>query len=392
MIYNQLTNDCEFYIVKIQKILLTKLKLSVNLKSRKFSTHFKRVLTMESGNMTLVERKLKILQAIINDFISTAQPIGSRTIAKKYDLGISSATIRNEMSDLEELGYLVQPHTSAGRIPSDLGYRLYVDSLMKKYELENRQKKIIKDLLLSQIVEIDDVIKNTSRILSQITKLTSISLSPQFKSSRLKNIKLVQVDNDKVLLVLVSNTGIVKNAILRINNVSQGVLNKVSNLLQDKLSGKTIADLDDKIKDKIKNELIDYSSTIDTILLKLDNCLVDMNESEIYLEGITNIFNLPEYTDINKAKKFISIMEKKDLMYEILKNDKSDNICIRIGNENEIDDIKDCSIVTATYRLNGKIIGKIGVIGPTRMDYSRITAVLEYLTNILSNNVEDILP
>ncbi|SHJ79129.1 heat-inducible transcriptional repressor HrcA [Paramaledivibacter caminithermalis] len=342
--------------------------------------------------MTLVERKLKILQAIINDFISTAQPIGSRTIAKKYDLGISSATIRNEMSDLEELGYLVQPHTSAGRIPSDLGYRLYVDSLMKKYELENRQKKIIKDLLLSQIVEIDDVIKNTSRILSQITKLTSISLSPQFKSSRLKNIKLVQVDNDKVLLVLVSNTGIVKNAILRINNVSQGVLNKVSNLLQDKLSGKTIADLDDKIKDKIKNELIDYSSTIDTILLKLDNCLVDMNESEIYLEGITNIFNLPEYTDINKAKKFISIMEKKDLMYEILKNDKSDNICIRIGNENEIDDIKDCSIVTATYRLNGKIIGKIGVIGPTRMDYSRITAVLEYLTNILSNNVEDILP
>jgi heat-inducible transcriptional repressor len=347
---------------------------------------------MESGNMTLVERKLKILQAIINDFISTAQPIGSRTIAKKYDLGISSATIRNEMSDLEELGYLVQPHTSAGRIPSDLGYRLYVDSLMKKYELENRQKKIIKDLLLSQIVEIDDVIKNTSRILSQITKLTSISLSPQFKSSRLKNIKLVQVDNDKVLLVLVSNTGIVKNAILRINNVSQGVLNKVSNLLQDKLSGKTIADLDDKIKDKIKNELIDYSSTIDTILLKLDNCLVDMNESEIYLEGITNIFNLPEYTDINKAKKFISIMEKKDLMYEILKNDKSDNICIRIGNENEIDDIKDCSIVTATYRLNGKIIGKIGVIGPTRMDYSRITAVLEYLTNILSNNVEDILP
>lgn len=342
--------------------------------------------------MTLVERKLKILQAIINDFISTAQPVGSRTLAKKYDLGISSATIRNEMSDLEELGYLVSPHTSAGRIPSDLGYRLYVDSLMRKYELENKQKKVIRDLLLNKIVEIDDVIKNTSKILSQITNLTSMSLSPQFKSSKLKNIKLVQVDNNKVLLILVSNTGIIKNSILRMSNISQNVLNKVSNILQDKLSGKTICDLDEEIKDKIKSELIDYSSTIDTVIPKLRNCLMDIDESQIYLDGITNIFNLPEYTDINKAKKFISAIEKKDLMYELLRNDTCDDIGIKIGNENEIDEVKDCSIITATYRLNGKIIGKVGVIGPTRMDYSRVVAVLRYLTNILSNDIDDILP
>jgi heat-inducible transcriptional repressor len=351
-----------------------------------------RVLTMESGNMTLVERKLKILQAIINDFISTAQPVGSRTIAKKYDLGISSATIRNEMSDLEDLGYLLSPHTSAGRIPSDLAYRLYVDSLMRKYELENRQKKIIKELLLNQIVEIDDVIKNTSKILSQITNLTSMSLSPQFKSSKLKNIKLVQVDSDKVLLILVSSTGIIKNSILRINGISQNILNTVSNILQDKLSGKTISDVDDEITEKIKSELIDYSAAIDEIIPKLHDCLMDMDESEIYLDGITNIFNLPEYTDINKAKKFLSAIEKKDLMYELLRNDTCDDIGIRIGNENEIDEMKDCSIITATYRLNGKTIGKVGVIGPTRMDYSRVVAVLKYLTNILSKNIDDILP
>lgn len=340
--------------------------------------------------MTLVDRKLKILQAIINDFISTAQPVGSRTIAKKYDLGISSATIRNEMADLEELGYLVQPHTSAGRIPSDLAYRLYVDSLMSKYELKNNQKKIVSDLLLQKIVEIDDVIKNTSKILSQITSLTTLSLSPQFKKSKIKNIKLVQVDSDKVLLILVSNSGIVKNVILRISNVSQDVLNRISNLLQEKLRGQTITKLDDEIVEAIKSELIEYSSSIDSIVPKLWSTFSDLDDSNVYLDGITNIFSLPEYTDISKAKKFISIIEKKDLMYELLRNDKNDDICIKIGCENEIEEIKDCSIVTATYRLNGRVIGKVGVIGPTRMDYSKVVAAIKYITKTVSNNFEEL--
>ncbi len=340
--------------------------------------------------MTLVERKLKILQAIINDFINTAQPVGSRTIAKKYDLGVSSATIRNEMADLEELGYLVQPHTSAGRIPSDLAYRLYVDSLMNKYELKNNQKKIISELLVQKMVEIDDVIKNTSRILSQITNLTTLSLSPQFKRSKIKNIKLVQVDNDKVLLILVSNSGIIKNVILRISNVSQEVLNKISNLLQEKLRGQTIMKLDDDIINSIKSELIECESFIEPLIPKLWNTFSDLDDSNVYLDGITNIFSLPEYTDINKAKKFISIIEKKDLMYELLRNDKTDGICIRIGCENEIEEIKDCSIITTTYRLNGRIIGKVGVIGPTRMDYSKVVAAIKYITKTVSNNFEEI--
>ncbi|SHJ81221.1 heat-inducible transcription repressor HrcA [Caminicella sporogenes DSM 14501] len=340
---------------------------------------------MESGNMTLVDRKLKILQAIIDDFITTAQPVGSRTIAKKYNLGISSATIRNEMSDLEELGYLVQPHTSAGRIPSDLGYRLYVDVLMKHYELAAKQKLIIKQLLLDEINKIEDLVQQASKVLSHITNLTSLSLSPQFRKSKLKNIKLVKVDSDKVLLILVSNTGIVKNVLLRIKEASQDVLDRISNLLQHQLKGFSIDELSDDVILNLKNEIVEYGNTIESLVLTLKNTLKEIDDREIYLDGLAHIFNLPEYTDINKAKQFISTIEKKDLLYEALKDNYEEDITIKIGRENNLEEIKDCSLITATYKLNGKVIGKIGVIGPTRMNYARIIPVMEYITKILTD-------
>ncbi|RKD28043.1 heat-inducible transcription repressor HrcA [Caminicella sporogenes] len=335
--------------------------------------------------MTLVDRKLKILQAIIDDFITTAQPVGSRTIAKKYNLGISSATIRNEMSDLEELGYLVQPHTSAGRIPSDLGYRLYVDVLMKHYELAAKQKLIIKQLLLDEINKIEDLVQQASKVLSHITNLTSLSLSPQFRKSKLKNIKLVKVDSDKVLLILVSNTGIVKNVLLRIKEASQDVLDRISNLLQHQLKGFSIDELSDDVILNLKNEIVEYGNTIESLVLTLKNTLKEIDDREIYLDGLAHIFNLPEYTDINKAKQFISTIEKKDLLYEALKDNYEEDITIKIGRENNLEEIKDCSLITATYKLNGKVIGKIGVIGPTRMNYARIIPVMEYITKILTD-------
>ncbi|WIF94810.1 heat-inducible transcriptional repressor HrcA [Caminicella sporogenes] len=335
--------------------------------------------------MTLVDRKLKILQAIIDDFITTAQPVGSRTIAKKYNLGISSATIRNEMSDLEELGYLVQPHTSAGRIPSDLGYRLYVDVLMKHYELAAKQKLIIKQLLLDEINKIEDLVQQASKVLSHITNLTSLSLSPQFRKSKLKNIKLVKVDSDKVLLILVSNTGIVKNVLLRINEASQDVLDRIGNLLQHQLKGFSIDELSDDVILNLKNEIVEYGNTIESLVLILKNTLKEIDDREIYLDGLAHIFNLPEYTDINKAKQFISTIEKKDLLYEALKDNYEEDITIKIGRENNLEEIKDCSLITATYKLNGKVIGKIGVIGPTRMNYARIVPVMEYITKILTD-------
>ncbi len=344
---------------------------------------------MESGYMSLMDRKLKILQAIIDDFINTAQPVGSRTLAKKYNLGISSATIRNEMSDLEEMGYLLQPHTSAGRIPSDQGYRLYVDSLMKQYRIETEQKKIIKALLVDKIVEIDDLIHQSSKVLSQLTKLTSISLSPQFNKSKLKNIKLVKVDEDKVLLVLVADSGMVKNVLLRINDISQNTLDQITSLFQIKLCGCTIDEINDEIVKHLKNEIIEYSSTIDKLIPILQNTLKEIDNREIYLEGITNIFNLPEYSDVNKVKEFLATIEKKELILDILDSYTDNGICIKIGSENKIEEMKDCSLITATYTLDGKIIGKIGVIGPTRIDYCKVVPVIEYITKTLNDIIKD---
>ncbi len=340
--------------------------------------------------MALVDRKLKILQAIIDDFINTAQPIGSRTLSKKYDLGISSATIRNEMSDLEEMGYLIQPHTSSGRIPSDLGYRLYVDTLMKQYKVETEQKRYIKEILIDKIVEIDNLIEQASKVLSQLTNLTSVSLSPKFNKSRLKNIKLVKIDDDKVLLVLVSDSGIVKNVLLRINDISQGVLDHISNLFQTKLKNFTIEDLSEEIVKHLKMEIIEYSSTIETLIPVLRNTLKEIDSREIYLEGITNILNLPEYSDVNKAREFLSNIEKKDLIYEILGSYTNDGLCIKIGSENELQEIKDCTLITATYTLHGKIIGKIGLIGPTRIQYPKIVPVMKYITKTLDDIMNDI--
>lgn len=340
--------------------------------------------------MDSMDRKLKILQAIIDDFINTAQPVGSRTIAKRYDLGVSSATIRNEMSDLEELGYLVQPHTSAGRIPSDLGYRLYVDNLMRQNDIGLKQKQLIRKLLINKMCEVEDLVQQSSKILSQITNLTSLSLSPQFKKSKLKNIKLVQIDNDKVLLVLVANNGIIKNTVLRMNNISQSVLNKISNILQDKLIGMTIEDISDEVIKGLKNEIYEYRTTIETLVPILKNTLEEIDDCDINFDGITNIFNLPEYADINRAKQFLSIIEKKELLYEALNDSKKEGIIIRIGHENHVDEIKDCSLITATYKLNGRVIGKIGVIGPTRMEYSRIVPVIEYMTNTITDVLKDI--
>jgi len=363
---------------------LTKIQLSVNLKSREFSTRRERVLTMGSGQMDLVERKLKILQAIITDFIDTAQPIGSRTIAKKYDLGISSATIRNEMADLEEMGYLVQPHTSAGRIPSDLGYRVYVDNLMQLYEIANKQKQIIRELLFNKIIEMDELLHQASLLLSQLTNLTSIGLSPQFKKSRIKNIKLIQIDEKKVLLVLVSNTGIVKNIILRSDGICQNTLDRISNLLQIELKNLTIEDINDEVINKLKKQIFEYEATIDRLIPVLKDTFREIEGVDLYCDGITNIFDLPEYTDVNKAKQFLSTIEKKDLMIKLLLNNRDDDICIKIGSENSLEEVKDCSIITATYKLNGKTIGSIGVIGPTRMDYSKVIPTIKCITNTLT--------
>ncbi|QXM06206.1 heat-inducible transcriptional repressor HrcA [Crassaminicella indica] len=339
--------------------------------------------------MELGERKLRILQAIIKDFISTAEPIGSRTLMKKYDLGVSAATIRNEMADLEEMGFLYQPHTSAGRIPSDKGYRLYVDSLMILDKLAQNQKQAIKKSFIESVGELEQIITTTSKILSQMTKLTSIVLSPQFEQSKLKSVQLVPIDEKSILLVIVSESGIVKNAILRINeDYTFDNLGMISKILNSKLKGLTIRDIDIHAVEEIKTEMRIFHSLIDAIIPVLLSTLEEMVNVQLYLDGITNIFHLPEYHNIERARNFIEMLDQKKQIMELLMNSK-DGLDITIGKENKHEEMKDCSIVTATYKVKGFIVGKIGVIGPTRMNYEHIISVVDYVTKNLTELLND---
>lgn len=336
--------------------------------------------------MELDERKLKILQAVIHNYITNAEPVGSRTISKKYNLGVSSATIRNEMSDLEELGYLVQPHTSAGRVPSDKAYRLYVDCLMKERYLTNEEREMIRKAILNEMGEIDTTIQNVAKILSQLTNYTSLVLAPQVKQSKLKHIQLVPINENKVLVVIVNDTDIVRNVIFRVDKeIPYAQLNKISNLLTDKLKGHRIGEISCELKDSLVNEMYDLRDTIrsaiDTIAPIISQSLEKEKEVNLYANGVTNIFNFPEYNDITKARAFLSFLENKESVIDMMLRTGQHDLEISIGSENIYKEVKNCSLITATYKINGKTVGKIGVIGPTRMDYSKVIAIVKSMAH-----------
>lgn len=338
----------------------------------------------------LDDRKLKVLYAIISSYITNGEPIGSRTISKKYNLGVSSATIRNEMSDLEELGYLNKPYTSAGRIPSDKAYRLYVDTLMKniRSDIDSREKAEIKNNLMKEVMEIDQLIQNSAKILSKITNYTSIAITPQINQSTLKHIQLIPIDNNEILIIIVNDSGIVRNTIFKMEeNISEEQLTAISNFLNSKLKGLTLDKVSKEIDTVMLKELYDFRNVVGNIIPIINQSLDEIEDVEIFADGMMNIFNFPEYKDIAKAKTLLSFIEDKDLMVGILLKDFYNDIEITIGDENSYDELKDCSLITATYKFDGNTVGKIGVIGPTRMDYiNAINAV-----NLLSLNISEIL-
>jgi heat-inducible transcriptional repressor len=336
--------------------------------------------------MKLDARKLKILQAIINDYIITAEPVGSRTVAKKYDLGVSSATIRNEMSDLEEMGYLEQPHTSAGRVPSDKGYRLYVDKLMKVRSLNDQEAEYIKELYKTKIMQLEQVIFNTAKVLSEITNYTSVALAPQLSKVTIRHIQLVPIDKEFALLVVVTSSGILKDTVIRVpDGIDGDFLNKVSNILNDKYRGKTFSEIDLKEVSKIKEVFARNQKFFNSLVDVLTHSLRAVQDKEVYLGGTANIFKLPEFQDIFKARSFLSLLEEKDLLYDVLASSQDDGVKVSIGAENPYDEFKECSIVTATYSLGDRVLGAIGIIGPTRMEYSRAVAVMDHMGKALSS-------
>ncbi len=337
--------------------------------------------------MDLSERQLRILQAIITDYVQNAEPVGSRSIAKKYDLGVSPATIRNEMSDLEDMGYLTHPHTSAGRVPSDKAYRLYVNNLMKKRNLTAKEKRDISNRLSASKNEFDATIKHAAELLSEITHLASFAMTPAINQDTLNFIKLIPVDERTVILMIVADSGNITNTTLRLNVPYElEGLEILSKTMTVNYKGHTIDDvLKSNIIENVGTDIEAMASLRSNVMPSFLKTLEDMLNVNLYMEGMTNIFNIPEYNSIDKAKAFLEMFNRKD---EFAKRmiERGDGVMITIGDENTSDQMKDCSLITASYHIDGKLVGKIGVIGPTRMKYDEVTSIMEYLTNNLSES------
>ncbi|MCI8489042.1 MAG: heat-inducible transcription repressor HrcA [Lachnospiraceae bacterium] len=328
----------------------------------------------------LDERKIKILDAIIRTYLETGEPVGSRTISKYTDLNLSSATIRNEMSDLEELGYIIQPHTSAGRIPSDMGYRFYVDHL-----LEDRDKEIsdMKEFVIEHTEKMEQVLKQVARMLAQNTNYATMISSPKYNANKVKFIQLSLVDEKQLLAVIVMESNVVKNKMIPLGEpLDNETLLKLNILLNSTLNGLSIPEINLGTISRMKEQAGSYSDIVGVVLDAVAET-ISQEELEIYTSGATNIFKYPELSDSQKASELIYTLEEKQqlkaLVSDSLSNENETGIQVYIGNESPIQTMKDCSVVTATYELGEGIKGTVGIIGPKRMDYERVMDSLKEL-------------
>lgn len=339
--------------------------------------------------MAIDERKIKILQAIINDYINTGEPVGSRTIAKKYDLGVGSATIRNEMADLEEMGYLEQPHASAGRIPSSKGYRLYVDKLMETPKLTMDEELRIKQYIINSAMhEVDAILKDACVLLSELTNLTCIVQTPSMKRSYIRSLQLIGIDTTNLIAVIVTDSGVIKNYRIKVNVVpSNSELSRINEALNNKLKNLTIEAINLEVINELKKELVGFDDLFNAMLPALYESLNNNAKADYVVEGATNLFNYPEYNDIEKAKEMLQLISNKDCVIELLET--SGDISIKIGDENYIPEAKECSVITAEYSLSGRPIGSIGLIGPQRINYSKVVSIMAQVIKELNKSLKD---
>ncbi len=332
--------------------------------------------------MELDDRKLTILKAIIRNYLETGEPVGSRTISKYTDLNLSSATIRNEMSDLEELGYIIQPHTSAGRIPSDKGYRLYVDMMMKEKEDELNELKVE---LNAKADRLDTILKEAAKVIADSTNYASMITAPQARSKKIKFIQLTQVDYNNLLCVVVLDGNIIKNMMVHCDKeLPKEDLLKLNLMMNTFLQGLDMQEINVSVMQKLRTEASEYSSLISNILDAVAKCL-DEQGVEAYTSGSTNIFKYPELNESGRASNLLYALEEKKELTELMykEGDNERGIQVYIGEENPIEATKDCTLVTATYHLQDGVYGKIGILGPRRMDYDKVVGTLRNLMSDL---------
>lgn len=343
------------------------------------------------------KRKLEILKAIVTDYILTGEPVGSRTLEKKYQLGISSATIRNEMADLEELGYLDQLHSSSGRIPSAKGYRMYIDKLMTLESLSSEEAKFIEDKIITMAAfEIDKIMKQTAMMLSELTNLAVVAKKPSISKSHVKNIQLVTVETNTVLAVIMVDNGTITHKLIKLNHSpAPEVLTNICNLLNLKLKGMNMEDINLHIVNSLKNDLEGYDELFLSILSAVYESLNEEATEDMYfVDGTAKILNYPEFSDINKMKDFLGLLDQPDLLFHDLEyvEDMDSDMMITIGDELSLPEAKDFTIITTNYKINDENVGTINLIGPRRLDYSKVVSIINNVKKELNKklNEEDV--
>jgi heat-inducible transcriptional repressor len=341
--------------------------------------------------MSLDERKAAILKALIEDYIETAEPVGSRTIAKKISIGLSSATIRNEMSDLEDMGYIGKPHTSAGRIPSSLGYRMYVDSLIKEIHTTSMELEFIKKKMEANLSELNRFLDFSARTISDETGLTAITKTPNLTLGAISRFEIVKVHEHYLMFILVTNTGIIKNKQVRIlAPVSESSIQYIKTILNEELAGHTIAQITPNKIERLKTRFNNNIELLGVILEFITETMESSNNSEYYLTGKSSTLKAPEFASMDKVLGFLDFIESKEQVNSLISGitDKS-GITVIIGDESPLLKNNDLSLVISTYKAFGNMTGAIGVIGPKRMNYGKVISTLEtvskMMTDILGN-------
>ena len=334
--------------------------------------------------MAISLRKEKIIQAVVDSYIVSCEPISSAQIKNDYLPELSSATIRNELAALEEMGYLEQPHTSAGRVPTAEAYKLYVNKLMPRHRLTKSELKVMNSYFDRKITEIDDMLRSTAKMISEISGLTSVAMIPDLSGAVIESVKIVKLNTTSALVIIVTNLGVLKDAKIELNSdMPESYFAAASEFISDAFGGHTIGEIvePDELIDSVKRE---YENLFKAIIDILEDYVENGGVGDIVLEGSSKILDQPEYANVKKARAMLGVLEEKDRLPAIFKTQDGVDFSVRIGKENEIaEGVPECAIVTMSYKVNGVSVGNAGVIGPIRMDYSKVLSVLDYVGKTL---------
>lgn len=326
----------------------------------------------------LNDRKKEILQAIIEEYIQTAEPVSSNAIVKKYNLDYSSATVRNEMADLEKEGFLDKPHTSAGRVPSAKGYRFYVDELLKDDNISLEEVIYLQSKLQTRVNQMEDLTKITTNTLSEITHYPTVSIGPNKHNQIIEDIKFVLLGTRTMMAIILTDSGIIKETIIKFDeDVTEEQVSSLTYMFNNKLKGMPLDSIDVPMEEYILSEMSSSINVIKPVLKEMKKVIDE--QGSLYYEGTNKAFELPEFKSLDLAKNFVNILDEEDLMIDTLNSNLDDDIKVYIGDENVSDEFKDFSIITFNHKVHGKSLGTIGIIGPKRMDYSKVISILKYI-------------